>query len=75
MTTRFLQCRRHGKQEWDGEVVCECGVVHRMTDGGEDHQCECGRSWQKWLACCKDCYASCVAAGKFCTGCAAKAVN
>lgn len=41
-----IACDTHGKVEWSGETICNCGRLHKLVllpDGGfEWNGCECG---------------------------------
>lgn len=38
-----IRCDGHGTQLWNGEAVCECGRVHKLSKSMKCWSCECGR--------------------------------
>jgi len=57
-----IHCHTHGEEPWDGEVICPCGVVHKIEAGAPKFTCVCGRDVKHWRAICRSCYAQKIAA-------------
>lgn len=57
-----LTCDTHGKTNWSGETICNCGRLHKLNllpNGFEWSGCECGATdpTQALNPVCAPCYA------------------